>query len=162
MQTTKTFISSQCDAAVVVQADLHFLSKSMIRTTTTTARSAQTDSVYSFLIGLLCAICVSFFKNIDWISINWILILPGSRIVELSSKVPHGNAGTTNSDINLHHIDLLILTDCFKKVSFTYNYNEMRNCSFRCSVLALCRVGKTQNQCKLPHLRQCFLSSNLS
>lgn len=48
MQATKTFISSQCDAAVAAQADLHFLSKSM---TTTTARSAQTDYVYSFLIG---------------------------------------------------------------------------------------------------------------
>lgn len=42
IQTTETLISSQCDAAVVAQADLHFLSKMI---TTTTARSAQTDSV---------------------------------------------------------------------------------------------------------------------
>lgn len=54
-------------------------------------------------------------------SINWMLILPGSRIVELSSKVLHSNAGTTNFDINLHHVDLLILTVCLKKLSFTYN-----------------------------------------
>lgn len=60
MQTTKTLISSQCDAAVVAQADLRFLSN--IITTTTTARSAQTDSVYSFLIGWLCALFV-FLKN---------------------------------------------------------------------------------------------------
>lgn len=42
--------------------------------------------------------------------------MPGSRIVELSSKVPHGNAGTKNSDINLHHIDLLILTVFYHQI----------------------------------------------
>lgn len=51
MQTTKTFISSQCDAAAAAQADLHFLSRN--RTTTTTARSAQI--LIQFVVFLLAS-----------------------------------------------------------------------------------------------------------